>query len=149
MSSFKDIQSQLISLYNSCFYTFSEEVEEKLIQEINDVTLKKENIILSAGSNKLKYILNEIHQTKVRTNIMYEYQGCRWQWIMADLERSEELVKYSQYKWAYDIIQYQWKKIYSIKCNAAYKIQKHWKYAITNPSYKVCQNRLQWEFNNL
>ena len=152
MKSFNDIQSRLVSLYNTCFYTFNDELEQEIAQEIDDVTLLKDNIISSASSNQLKSILKAIQHDKVMTDVIYggySLQGCRWQWMMADLERSEELVHIAQNRLAACIIQQQWKKIYKKKCDAASKIQKHWRHANAAPSFKVCQNRLQWEFVNI
>jgi hypothetical protein len=86
---------------------------------------------------------------KLKQIIDLKYTGTLQEWQLSSVKRSEEIVIFAQYRWASILIQRQWKKIYAKKLNAAYTIQKYWRHAITNPTHKVCRQRLHWEFQNL
>jgi len=46
-------------------------------------------------------------------------------------------------------IQTKWKEIYQNRNKAILKIQNRWRFVNSNPEYKICKNRLNYEFNNL
>ena len=47
------------------------------------------------------------------------------------------------------MIQKQWKRVFNKRRLASKIIQKTWRHVIVNPSFKICQNRLMYEFERL
>jgi hypothetical protein len=88
MSEFMEYALHVFSLYEICFYTFNEDLERHVHNEIENVMVLLENVILSAGSNKLELIMADIH--KLKHIIDLKYTGTLQDWQLSSVKRSEE-----------------------------------------------------------
>ena len=88
---------------------------------------------LSSDLDELSSFINEIEEVKREIDARILDPLCNI--LIGDLDRYLEIL--------------QKKKESSQRRNdSAKRIQRSWRHAISDPTYKVCKNRLLWEFNN-